>query len=138
MSSKCLSSRWSNNVSPLPLSGVSSSTLSLHPTSPHLPLSPTLLPSSSPTQYFPQLCSIVVFGCISDKVDGEIGGRDVCYYNYSNNSNACSFGVAVGVIGFLFCLIFLVKDVLYVVVDFSNNLMVGTVCRLCTPCIYYT
>ncbi|CAI8020783.1 Synaptogyrin-1 [Geodia barretti] len=66
------------------------------------------------------LCSIVVFGCISDKV--ELNGY--CRYN---NSNACSFGVAVGVIAFLLCLVFLVRDVVYVVIDFRNNVMVKKV-----------
>lgn len=65
-----------------------------------------------------QLCSIIVFGCIADKVIVN----DVCFYN---NSNACNFGIAVGVIGFVMCLVFLVKDVLYVVIDFSNNLLVS-------------
>ena len=51
-----------------------------------------------------------------------MNGRDVCLYN---KSNACSFGIAVGVIGFLFCLIFLVRDVLYVVLDFRNNILVS-------------
>lgn len=51
-----------------------------------------------------------------------VGNRDVCLYN---DSNACSFGVTVGVIGFLMCLAFLVKDVLYVIIDFSNNLTVS-------------
>ena len=69
-----------------------------------------------------QIFSIIVFGCISDKVESNFNGHDYCLYN---NSNACSFGVAVGVIAFLFCLIFLVKDVLYVVIDFSNNIMVS-------------
>ena len=64
-----------------------------------------------------QICSIVVFGCISDKV--QVSGG--CGYNYSN---ACSFGVAVGVIAFLLCLAFLVRDVIYVVIDFRNNVMV--------------
>lgn len=70
----------------------------------------------------PQLCSIIVFGCISDKLDVTVNGRDVCLYN---RSNACNFGVTIGVIGFLMCLAFLVKDVLYVVMDFSNNLTVS-------------
>lgn len=66
----------------------------------------------------PQLSSIIVFGCISDKVDIQ----DLCLYNLSN---ACSFGVAVGVIGFVMCLVFLVKDVFNVVIDYSNNLIVS-------------
>ena len=54
-----------------------------------------------------------------------------CYYN---RSNACSFDVAVGVIGFLLCLAFLVKDVLYVVIDYSNNIVVSD--RSYILCIY--
>ena len=55
-------------------------------------------------------------------MDIEAGNADVCLYN---RSNACNFGIAVGVIGFVMCLVFLVKDVLYVVIDFSNNLLVS-------------
>ena len=54
-------------------------------------------------------------------MDGEFENVDTCYYN---GSNACNFGIAVGVIGFVMCLVFLVKDVLYVVIDFSNNILV--------------
>ena len=63
-----------------------------------------------------------MFGCIADKVDVENNNQDICYYN---ESNACSFGIAIGVVGFLMCLVFLVKDVLYVVIDFSNSVQVS-------------
>lgn len=66
------------------------------------------------------LCSIIVFGCISDQVEVE----SLCLYN---RSNACNFGVAIGVIAFVLCLVFLVKDVLYVVIDYSNNVLMKKV-----------
>ena len=55
-----------------------------------------------------QVFSIIVFGCIADK------GRDalnVCFYN--GDSNACNYGLAVGIISFLACMAFLVIDVLF-------------------------
>lgn len=89
---------------------------------------PTHLPWS------PQICSIIVFGCIADKLDVSINGHGVCLYN---RSNACSFGVTIGVLGFLMCLAFLVKDVLYVVIDFSNNLTVSlSTYRYITQCVW--
>ena len=63
-----------------------------------------------------------MFGCITDKVYIEIEDQDRCGYN---DSSACSFAVAIGVIAFLLCLVFLVKDVLYVIVDFSQALKVS-------------
>lgn len=93
----------------------------------HLFSLPTHLPWS------PQICSIIVFGCIADKLDVSINGHGVCLYN---ESNACSFGVTIGVLGFLMCLAFLVKDVLYVVIDFSNNLTVSLFTyRYVTKCV---
>jgi hypothetical protein len=51
------------------------------------------------------LFAIVVFGCISG------GGYDnqVCIFN--ENSDACHYGVAIGVLAFLACLLFLAVDV---------------------------
>ena len=75
-------------------------------------------PSHAHTHTHTQLLAIIVFGCVSDKVDVD----NTCHYN---GSNACSFDVAVGVIAFLLCLTFLIKDVLYVVIDYSNNIVVS-------------
>ena len=44
---------------------------------------------------------------------------------YNGNSDCCNFAIAVGVLGFLLCLVFLVKDVLYVIVDYSDNIVVS-------------
>ena len=69
-----------------------------------------------------------MFGCVSDQllnVGVSRGGDFVgigCGYNLSN---ACSFAIAVGVIAFLLCLTFLVKDVLFVIIDYSDTLVVG-------------
>ena len=66
-----------------------------------------------------------MFGCVANQVqavfisDGSIG----CGYN--GNSDCCNFAIAVGVLGFLLCLAFLVKDVLFVIVDYSNNIVVS-------------
>ena len=65
-----------------------------------------------------QLFSIIVFGCVSDQL---YGGGNVCAYNFSD---ACSFAIAVGVIAFLLCLTFLVKDVLFVVIDYTDTIVV--------------
>ena len=42
-----------------------------------------------------------------------------------HGSNACSFGLAIGVLAFLICLAFLVKDVMIVVIDFSESIQVS-------------
>ena len=70
-----------------------------------------------------------MFGCVSDQllnVAVNRGGGVVsvgCGYNLSN---ACSFAIAVGVIAFLLCLTFLVKDVLFVIIDYSDTIVVCT------------
>jgi hypothetical protein len=60
-----------------------------------------------------------VFGCVADQLSD---GRS-CLYNAG--SNACSFAIAVGVIAFLLCLTFLVKDVLFVIIDYSDTIVVS-------------
>jgi len=78
------------------------------------------------------LCSIIVFGCVADQVaaaPGLISGIPVVTCGY-NASGACSFAIAIGVIGFLLCLVFLVKDVVYVIVDYSENIVVKKVILL--------
>ena len=64
------------------------------------------------------LCSVVVFGCISNKVNVDLSGTNFCLYNFST---ACNFGITIGVIGFVMCLAFLLKDVLFAVIDFSTS-----------------
>ncbi len=68
-----------------------------------------------------QLFSVIVFGCVADQLLGTVG--DVCYYG--ENGNACSFAIAVGVIGFLLSLAFIVKDVLYIIIDYSDSTVVS-------------
>ena len=53
---------------------------------------------------------------------GDTGEDSMCLYN---GSNACSFALAIGVLAFLICLVFLVKDVMMVVVDFSGAVLVS-------------
>ena len=69
---------------------------------------------------------MIVFGCVADQLFGTVGGIDICYYG--ENGNACSFAIAVGVIGFLLSLAFIVKDVLYIIIDYSDSTVVS-------PCI---
>ena len=69
-----------------------------------------------------QLFSIIVFGCVADQVYQDFPNGRVCFYNFSN---ACSFAIAVGVIAFLLCLTFLVKDVLFVIIDYSDTIVVS-------------
>ena len=58
--------------------------------------------------------SIVVFGCLADKAYQEDNnGDDACLIN---DSNACNFGVAVGVIGMVMCLGFFSKDIIYIII----------------------
>ena len=65
-----------------------------------------------------------MFGCVADKVLIPVGnGLDTCYY--AANYNACSFAIAVGVIGFLLSLAFIAKDILYIVIDYSENPVVS-------------
>ena len=67
----------------------------------------------------PQICSSVVFGCVVDKVYAG----NVCFFN--GNVNCCKLAIAIGVIGFVVSLMFLVKDVLYNAVDFTDNFRVS-------------
>ena len=69
-----------------------------------------------------QIFSIVVFSCVADQVVFEFNGDRLCAYN--NQLSACNFAIAVGVIAFLICLVFLVKDFMMVIVDFSQALRV--------------
>ena len=84
-----------------------------------------------------------MFGCVVDRV---YANGEFCFFN--NNGNCCKFAIAVGVIGFVVSLIFLVKDVLYNAVDFTENFNVNTnfarwhvlyvhVCNMCVcMCVY--
>ena len=70
-----------------------------------------------------QLCSIIVFGCVADKVVIKAAGLSICAYNL--DKNCCNFAIAIGVLAFILCLVFLMKDVLYNVLDFSDNVTVS-------------
>ena len=58
--------------------------------------------------------SIIVFGCIADKGKPEIDipgtGRSEKLCVYDGDDGACNYGVAIGVIAFIACLIFLATD----------------------------
>ena len=56
--------------------------------------------------------SIIVFGCIADKGKPElpIGNHKEKYCVYDRDNGACNYGVAIGVIAFIACLIFLAFD----------------------------
>lgn len=58
-----------------------------------------------------QLFSIIVFGCISSQGWRLKDGKDVCLYN--EDSNACNYGVAIGVIGFLASMAFIAGEYLF-------------------------
>ena len=53
-----------------------------------------------------QLFAVIVFGCISSQGYYE----DTCRYN---ETNACSFGVTVGVLAFLGVMVLLILDALF-------------------------
>ncbi|XP_006746903.1 synaptogyrin-1 [Leptonychotes weddellii] len=61
----------------------------------------------------PRVFSIVVFGSIVNEgyLNSNSGGEKFCIYN--RNPNACSYGVAVGVLAFLTCLLYLALDVYF-------------------------
>ena len=63
-----------------------------------------------------------MFGCLADKA--YVNG-DTCLIN---DSNACNFGIAVGVIGMLMCLGMFTKDIVYIIV--KQN-------RVSTDCIVH-
>jgi len=50
--------------------------------------------------------AIIVFGCISDGCRGPFHGQ--CIFN--KDKNACNYGIGIGVIAFLACIIFLALD----------------------------
>lgn len=63
---------------------------------------------------FFQLFAIIVFGCISSQgwtVDKDDINKDVCLYN--NDSNACNYGVGIGVIAFLASMGFIAGEYLF-------------------------
>lgn len=55
----------------------------------------------------------MVFGSIVNEgyLNNNSGGEKFCIYN--RNPNACSYGVAVGVLAFLTCLLYLALDVYF-------------------------
>lgn len=50
-----------------------------------------------------------MFGCIADKGKISISGNDD-YCVYDGDDGACNYGVAIGVIAFIACIIFLALD----------------------------
>lgn len=71
---------------------------------------------AAPPQAHPaplQVFSIVVFGSIVNEgyLNSPSEGEEFCIYN--RNASACSYGVAVGVLAFLTCLLYLALDVYF-------------------------
>ena len=64
-----------------------------------------------------QLFAIVVFGCISD--EGYIKPYGQCVFN--KNKDACHYGVGIGVIAFLSCLLFLAIDLKFENISNTNT-----------------
>ena len=61
-----------------------------------------------------QLFAIIVFGCISSKgynLDVNEGEEPYCLYN--GDTNACNYGVTIGVLAFLGLLVFLFLDAIF-------------------------
>lgn len=60
-----------------------------------------------------QVFSIVVFGSIVNEgyLNTPLEGEEFCIYN--RNPNACSYGVTVGVLAFITCLLYLALDVYF-------------------------
>ncbi|XP_007503244.1 synaptogyrin-1 isoform X7 [Monodelphis domestica] len=57
--------------------------------------------------------TIVVFGCIVNEgyLNDSDEGKEFCIFN--RNSNACNYGVTVGVLAFLTCVLYLALDVYF-------------------------
>lgn len=74
-----------------------------------------------------QVFSIIVFGCVADKgnVETDSDGSNSTYCGYDDSNSYCGFTIVVGVLAFLFCFAFLVKDVFYVIIDYSNTIVVS-------------
>ena len=68
--------------------------------------------------------------CVADQVIITISGDRFCAYNLQ--LSACDFAISVSVIAFLICLVFLVKDLMMVIVDFSQALRVWWCIYGCT------
>lgn len=62
---------------------------------------------------FPQVFSIVVFGCIVNEgyTNHQDEKEEHCIFNH--NHNACNYGITVGVLAFLSCLLYLALDVYF-------------------------
>lgn len=58
-----------------------------------------------------QLFAIIVFGCISSKGYILKDGKEVCLYN--EDTNACNYGVGIGVLAFLASIGFLAGEYLF-------------------------
>ncbi len=58
-----------------------------------------------------QLCSVIVFGCISAKGWYKDGPKEKCLYN--NDNNACRLGSGLGLIGLLASIAFLIIEALF-------------------------
>ena len=65
-----------------------------------------------------------MFGCLADKA---YANDDSCLIH---DSNACNFGIAVGVIGMIMCLGFFTKDVTYIILK-QNKVSNTSTCLLC-------
>lgn len=59
---------------------------------------------------------------MADKGYSPNGGDQTCLYD---GSGACSYALAIGVLAFLLCIVFLIKDVMMVVIDFSGSIIVS-------------
>lgn len=72
-----------------------------------------------------------MFGCLADKA---YASDDTCLIN---DSNACNFGIAVGVIGMVMCLGFFTKDIVYIIVK-HNKVKFCMFCKsnFCSVCMF--
>uniref|UniRef100_A0A2I3H418 Synaptogyrin 1 n=1 Tax=Nomascus leucogenys TaxID=61853 RepID=A0A2I3H418_NOMLE len=77
-----------------------------------LEFDPSWIGSWTPRSSRPR-CEAVVFGSIVNEgyLNSASEGEEFCIYN--RNPNACSYGVAVGVLAFLTCLLYLALDVYF-------------------------
>ncbi|KAI7804096.1 synaptogyrin-2a [Triplophysa rosa] len=73
------------------------------------------------TRLFSWIFSIVVFATIISEgyINESSGDNTHCIYN--QNDSACSYGVSVGVLAFLACVVFIVLDALFPQISNAND-----------------
>jgi hypothetical protein len=70
------------------------------------------------------LFSLIVFGCVADQGYHAQDATPLSGQCLYNESGACGYIIAIGVLAFIICLVFMTKDVGMIILDFSGNIFV--------------